>query len=116
MLVSTDAKLYFFEARLPGVPTFICGVLLYDLASDSIVFRIRENWQFRTDEDTAEILGGYKIHFEQICAELGAKNFTAKLKSELHNVISLSEEYTIPMPKEDLQLYVDKLCSMLQAD
>jgi hypothetical protein len=114
--VSTEAKLYFFEARLPGVPTFICGVLLYDVASDSIVFSIRENWQFNTDEETAEILGGYKIHFQEIYAELGAKNFLRKLTSELHNVMSLSEEYTIPMPTQDLRLYADDLCRMLQAD
>jgi hypothetical protein len=115
-VVSTDAQLYFFEARLPGTPTFICGVLVYDASSDSVVFRFRENWQFDTDEETAEILSGFKAHFEQLNVELGAKQFTTRLKSDLHNVISLSEAYAIRMPKGNLQLYVNNLCGMLQAD
>lgn len=114
MVVSTEVQLYFLEARLPGKPTFICGVLLYDASSDAAVFRIREHWQSSTDADTAEVLGGYKTHFEQLYAELGPKSFVSLLKSELHNVLSLSEEYSLQNPNEDLQDFADKLCGILQ--
>ena len=112
--MTTSVQLYFFESRLPGKPTSICGVLLFDSSVECVQFKFQENWDMCADEDAAVVLSGYRAHFEQMHEELGSTEFLSKLKSDFHNVISLSEGYALNMPTGELQSYIDALCHLLQ--
>jgi SOS-response transcriptional repressor LexA len=95
------------ELALPGRSRANAGVLLFDPATDELLFKLRRDWAELAEPEDAEVLSHVAEDFEQRAKEAGGGGLLAYLEETLSNVLRISPRETISVG--NLEKALDRL-------
>jgi len=88
---ATPAEYCVLELAHPGEPRVPIGVLLFQPASETLEFRLREDYrELDITEEDEEYLEALPQDFARQLSERGASNFLAELENSLSNFLLIS--------------------------
>lgn len=88
-LAARNAEYLVVELALPGREVTNLGVMLYEPASDRLLFRLRGDLEVLADPEDAEVLEALERDFTLKIDELGGRRFLEYLEDSLSNVIRI---------------------------
>ena len=83
------------ELALPSRPKANAGVLLFDLSTDELLFKLRRDWAQVADPADVEVLSHVAEDLAQRAQETGGGELLAFLEETLSNVLRISPRETI---------------------
>lgn len=90
LAATANAEYLVIELALPGRPVTNLGVMLYEPASDRLLFKLRDDAEDLADLEDAEVLLALDRDFALKIDELGGRRFLEYLEDSLSNVIRIS--------------------------
>jgi hypothetical protein len=84
-------RLYLLSYAAPGQPVRPVGVLLFDSHTETLHWRVNEQWDFITEEFDREYLSVLSADIGTKAQEMGGTALLAYLEDTLSNVLLLSE-------------------------
>jgi len=94
-LAAADAEYLLVELALPGQPVIPAGVLLFEPATDKLLFKLREDLEDLAEPEDAEVLGALEADFHLKIAEMGGRRFLEHLEDSLSNVLRVSVRHGV---------------------
>ncbi len=105
---ASKAQYLILEATLPGRPKVNAGVLLLDIATDTLHIKLRQDWDGIADPEDAEVLAQLEQDLAAQGREVGGERALQTLEDTLSNTLAVSVRETIAVgdfPKALQTLY-----------